>query len=371
MRSYSSGLAMAIALAWAPGALAQGSREAQPIQVGRALEGRLGGTEVRHTLRLAAGETVRITARSRDFDAMLKVYGPAGTEPLAEDDDSGGGTTAELTFQAERAGLYQIAISQSGDGDGEDRSARAYDLTVLAATAPVITPPRPIAPNAAQPTTVDMAQCGSGCRFTFAAKEGDRLIAETTGGGSDADPVLELRMGAEKLGEDDDGGDGLNARLVRPIGRTGTYTLVARTVNGRGSFSLALALRPPVSRPTVALVPGTPASGRITADAALTDEGHFYNSYRLHGRAGQRVVIDMVSSDFDAQLLIFGDTVLGPVQLAENDDIEADTPGRSRPQSLNSRLALTFVKDGDVEVRAVSLTEQGAYTLRVSEPPAR
>lgn len=359
----------AVALgALAAGASAQSATRAPALEVGRAVDGRVEGSEARYSLRLAAGQTVRIVARGRGFDAQLRLYGPAGSEALAEDDDSGGGTTAELTFQAERAGLYQVAVSESGTATGSDAGApHTFDLAVFSAPAPA--PVQPIAPNTGRPTPVDMARCGGGCRFSFQAREGDRLIAETSADDQEADPVLELRQGATKIAEDDDGGEGVNARIVRRIPRTGTYTVLARTTSGRGSFALAVALRTPVVRTPTAATVGTPISGSITADSELTDEGRFYNSYVLRGRAGQRLQVDLESSDFDAALSVFGETALGNVEIASNDDAEG-VAGRARPQTLNSRLLLTFARDGVVELRAVSLNEPGAYTLRIGDAPA-
>ena len=372
MRKNTGRLAAMGALAFASGALAQDRAAPQAAQAGRAIEGRLSGAEVRHSLRLNGGETVRITARSRAFDTFLKLYAAAGTEPLAEDDDSGGGTVAELTFSAPRAGVYQIAVSESGTA-AEARSdrERAYDLTVLAAPTPVVAPVRAITPNADQPTRVNMAQCGAGCRFSFQARQGDRLIAETSADDSEADPILELRMGSEKLAQDDDSGEGVNARITRPIPTTGTYTLVARTLSGGGNFALAVSTRQHVARAAVPVVLGTPVSGTITAGAEMSDEGRFYDAYTLHGRAGQRLVIDMESSDLDSEVRVLGETVLGPVLIASNDDADAQAASSSRPQSLNSHLVLTFVREGDVEVRATSLNNEGAYRLRVSEQAAR
>lgn len=368
----STGLATIFALALAAAAGAQGGGAA-PAEPGRAIEGRLNRAEVRHPLTLRAGQVVRITARSKAFDPMLKLYGPTGTEPLATDDDSGGGTVAELSFTAERAGTYQIGVSVSGDANEDDAPAapagrgRSYDLTVLAATAPSYAPPRPLVVNGA-PVPVDMGQCGDGCRFTFTANAGDRLVAETSDDDAAADPVLALYRGDEKLAEDDDGGEGVNARLVRPLDRAGTYTLLAKTLNGGGTYKLAVSVRAHVSRPPLAVGIGLPAMGAISPESEINDEGRFYNSYTLHGRAGQRVALDMSSTDFDTVIDVVGTTVIGTVKLATNDDADAAPGGRGRPSNTNSHLVVTFARDGDVEVRAVSLDKPtGAYTLRVSE----
>lgn len=369
MRKSIGGLATILAVALVSPAAAQTGGTPQPAEPGRAFEGRLNQAEVRHPLRLAAGQAVRIAARSRAFDPYLKIYGPSGGEPIAKDDDTGGGTTAELTFTAERAGTYQIGVSVSGDAGEEDAAApsgrgRSYDLTVLTAVAPAYAAPRAITADGER-TAVDMSQCGDGCRFTFTAKAGDRLVAETSDDDSEADPVLALYRGDEKLVEDDDGGEGVNARLVRSIDRAGSYTLLARTLNGGGTYKLAVTVRAHVARPATALVVGTPATGTITPDAEINDEGRFYHAYTLHGRAGQQVVLDLESSDFDTVLDVMGNTVVGPVKLATNDDPAPPAGSRARPSNTNAHLTLTFAREGDVEVRAVSYDKQGAYTLRV------
>ena len=108
-RHRADGLALAaVALAVAATQAAHGADHGGAGATGRARPRDRGASstkpEVRHPLRLAAGQTVRITARSRAFDPFLKLYGPTGTEPLAKDDDTGGGTVAELTFKAEARG---------------------------------------------------------------------------------------------------------------------------------------------------------------------------------------------------------------------------------------------------------------------------
>ena len=371
MRTSNGQLATIIAVALAAGASAQNRVGPQPAEAGRVVVGRLTQAEVKHPLTLRAGQTVRIAARSRDFDPMLKLYGPTGADALVTDDDSGGGTTAELTYTAERAGTYQIGVSVSGDAEeSSTERARPYDLTVVAATTPVLAAARPIAPNAERPTPIDMAECGSGCRFTFTAAAGDRLIAETSGDRNDADPVLELYRGSEKLAEDDDSGEGVNARIVRRIDQAGSYSILVKSYqNHAGQFALNVGLRQHTSRPAAPLAAGTPVSGRLSNDAEISDEARYYDAYTLHGRAGQRVAIDMASTDFDTVLELWGPTVLGPKQLATNDDADG-TPGH-RATTTNSHLDVTFAQDGDVEVRALSLDHQGAYTLRVGTPPAR
>lgn len=350
-------------------ALAQRSAAPAPLQIGRVIEGQMDAATSRHTLRLRAGQAVRITARGRDFDAFLKLYGPGGGDAVAEDDDSGGGTTAEITFVAERAGDYAVEVSESGgDGGADEPQHHAYDLAVLPSIPPA--PPVTITPNPSQTVHVDMSQCGTRCRYTFQAKEGDRLVVQTTGGTDGADPTLELYFGSEKLAEDDDGGGDLDSRIIRRIDRTGTYTISAGSVGGRGQFDLGVSLRNTPPHAPLALKLGETMTGELTDESDLTDDGLPYTAYLLHGKAGQRYVVEMESEDFDAKLMAFADTLIGNSMIAMNDDFTAAPGLRTLPDQYDSRFVITFVRDGDVELRASSLDHQGAYKLTVTEGPA-
>ena len=64
------------------------------------------------------GETVVITLRSSDFDAYL-IGGPTLEEALAvmhEDDDSGGGTDAELVVEIGASGEYVVLANTYEEG---------------------------------------------------------------------------------------------------------------------------------------------------------------------------------------------------------------------------------------------------------------
>jgi hypothetical protein len=60
---------------------------------------------------LTAGQTVTVRMTSTEFDAYLFLLDAETGEALAEDDDSAGGTNAELTFTAPSDGTYVIEAS--------------------------------------------------------------------------------------------------------------------------------------------------------------------------------------------------------------------------------------------------------------------
>jgi hypothetical protein len=78
--------------------------------------------------------------------------------------------------------------------------------------------------------------------------------------------------------------------------------------------------------------------------------------YQLSGRAGQRVVIDLVSDDFDAFLQVFDEDG----QEFSDDDSGGD---------YNSRLGYRFDRDGTITIVATSLSggETGRFELSVGE----
>ena len=66
-----------------------------------------------YELRLAAGETAMIhVVGDEDLDAMLQVFSLAdrGNQPLAEDDDSGGGLNPFIMFAPEEPGTYVVRV---------------------------------------------------------------------------------------------------------------------------------------------------------------------------------------------------------------------------------------------------------------------
>jgi hypothetical protein len=64
---------------------------------------------------MTAEEPVVFDLSSRDFDAYLVLFDPQG-RVVAQDDDSGGGTNARLTFTAPEDGWYEVMVTTARPG---------------------------------------------------------------------------------------------------------------------------------------------------------------------------------------------------------------------------------------------------------------
>lgn len=108
----------------------------RPITVGETVSNELsasdpeldnGGYFHEYVVTAAAGDALRITLRSGEFDSYLRwgtKEGDAFNE-IATDDDSGGDLDSMLEVQVDRAGTYVIRVSALGSG-----SVGPYQLTV-------------------------------------------------------------------------------------------------------------------------------------------------------------------------------------------------------------------------------------------------
>lgn len=363
-----SSLAIAAALA---GPVA--AQEAQPLAIGSSVEGEIADGDLTATdqayrydvwtIEALAGQRLEATMRAADFDAYLEVRAAGADLPLASDDDGlGEGTNARLRFTAPEAGVYVLWARTLTGLDGGP-----YTLD-LADRGPAPTLQEPAAIGVGDTRTGEIgegdAETDDGVAYdawTFQAREGERVSVALD---SDAfDPLVRIgRMDGEaftELAMNDDGPDaGLNSRLVFTAPADGTYVVRASPLiaSGAGSYTLSLSEgpRPPEAR-NIRL--GDTVEGELTDEDARTDAGVQVDAYSFRGRKGQRVRIDMASTDFDTFVELLDE---GRASLATDDDGAA--------QGTDSRLIFTLPQDGTyyIEARAFSAST-GDYSLTLTE----
>jgi S1-C subfamily serine protease len=102
---------------------------------------------------------------------------------------------------------------------------------------------------------------------------------------------------------------------------------------------------------------GTPVQGRLDSRSnVLQDDNSYYVRHTFEGRAGQRVVIEMTSSEVDAYLIL-----LSP----NGEDLGQDDNGAG---GKNSKLSITLPETGTYTILANThgARETGSYSLRAS-----
>jgi hypothetical protein len=226
--------------------------------------------------------------------------------------------------------------------------------------------------------------------WAFEGRRGETVVITMR---SDAfDSVLHLglvrRGGFREVARDDDGGGGTNSRIEVRLPEDGIYIIRANSVSrSTGAYTLTLAggraasggvggydsasgerRRPGMGGGLIderggVLVAGSSVQGRLSSPDPTLDNGSYFDLYTYAGRRGERLTIDMRSTEFDAYLVIGTRGGRHGVGTALSRD---DDGGGNR----NARIIFTLPSDGEFVIRAGSiLPGRGAYTLDVQSSP--
>jgi len=311
------------------------------------------------------GQRIDVRLDAEDFDTYLVLYRDDGTPPTRLDDnDDSDGTNSRLTRTLEGSGPYLIEVrgfSQMVEGD--------YTLS-LAEIAPE-RPPEPIAVGAIQEGVIDDQdppddQDRNYDSFRFTGVEGNRVQIIARSG--DFDTFLRISSAEgefEALATDDDGlGEGTDSRLNFTLPADGDYVirLSPLSADNEGLYSLELIDRGPAPAPGSILVGATARGTLGEADAAAGD-GSYFDAYRIHAKAGETLVITMVSNAFDAFIIVGREK--------DGDDIEVLASDDDGLSDTHARLEWEVPDDGVYLIRAGSYgqSETGAYALKVERKP--
>lgn len=179
-----------------------------------------------HRVQLEAGRRYMITVNTEAFDAMLKLK--RGSEEIAADDDSGGGTTPRIIYTPTASGEFVVEVSSfspSGHGD------YALSVTPQAPLPALVTRPARTERGAWRVYTGSLAASDPADRerkfddYELRLTQGQVALIRVQ---SDADTMLQVfkadERGLTPLAENDDT-DGLNPFLFFSPGEAGTYVV--------------------------------------------------------------------------------------------------------------------------------------------------
>jgi hypothetical protein len=181
----------------------------------------------------------------------------------------------------------------------------------------------------------------------------------------DAYAILQDQSGA-RIAYDDDSGGGSNARIIFTLPYTGPYRLLANSYRrgqvGRYTVRLT-SLGMTTAAAATAPLPGTKGQimrgQTITSQLSLSDpklsDGSTYQAWTFVGTAGERIEVDVASTDFDAYAIIQDSN---GTRLASDDDSGGGT---------NARIVFTLPYSGAYRLvaNAYRVGATGTYTLAV------
>ena len=189
-----------------------------------------------------------------------------------------------------------------------------------------------------------------------------------TGRGTLPDPLLGIRSAADAIETNDDGGVGLNSRVIYTPAAGGTYFVQVRdtTTNTPGTYTLSVIVLGVNgnSEADTDFPSNTATSGRVDVGASATGniESNDVDWFRVDLEAGKEYQFDMEGTDTGRGTL--ADPHLSFFDVSANYIVDDDDSGTD----LNSRIVYTATETGAHYLRAISaVAGTGTYTLSARE----
>lgn len=211
---------------------------------------------------LQAGDTIYAIAKGDgDLDPYLIVTDQDFNDALAEDDDSGGGLNAAISYTVPTAGDYVLGMFSIG-GAGEYRIVAGINQPEILSGSSASQPAEPPAPAVDETLiTEEMVVSTAGQIFEFngifstsedeifvtvpGVSAGDMIYVYASGTGSVDTYIYILDSDDHVLTEDDDSGGGYNSALEYQAETAGNYQIGLITINAAGNYRLLVGINTP------------------------------------------------------------------------------------------------------------------------------
>lgn len=306
-----------------------------------------------HAFEARAGERIVIDLRSTEFDPYLLVRSPGGT--ASENDDfEGSSQRSRVEIPSAEAGTYRVTVTSFKVGEKGSYRLELPDAGMAEK------PERRTERGQLEAGDVTLRTGEYRDEYTFEGRAGERVAIDVRS--TDFDPYLIVRPPTgEQEDNDDFEGSSEHSRLELTLKENGTYRVQVTTYQKGESGAYVLQL-PPQSRDAGSSARVVSERGRLEAGDRTLRTGEYKDDYTFEGRAGERVVLDLRSTDFDPYLILR----LPAGEQQENDDHDGN--------SSWSQIAATLPVDGEYTVSATTYKAgaSGAYeytlTRRAAEP---
>lgn len=251
-----------------------------------------------YTFEGVAGQLVKITLTSPDFDAYLILQDPYFDTLVHGDDLADGSTNAQVVLKIPYAGIYRILANTYSQGD-----TGQYTLSLsagsLAGGTPQTTSLRYGAAVSGRLGEGDFTLLSGAAYddYSFAGHVGQQIRAAMSSDMMDAYLEVYDELGNFLVSSD----LGYDPRLVYTLPDDQYYTLsVNQSYPIPGSYDLTLASFD-------SEIPlGQIISGSLTTDdLQFPSDDSYFDPYQFQGNAGQTLSMKMYSDDFDVYMLVY------------------------------------------------------------------
>lgn len=193
-------------------------------------------------------------------------------------------------------------------------------------------------------------------RFRYSSSVTEETGVQIDATSDEIDTYLRVYLpgSREPVLENDSGAGAQNARIIIPpnLLKEQLVVVVTGEYGGHGRFGLSAAETKAPLMPKPLSLNSRQIMGTLTPDSPRRDGANFpYAQYTLKGTTGQRIRIDLISTDFDPALEIFR----GSKQIGID---------RDSGDGVDARLVRTLDADGEYTVYVASYSsELGAFTI--------
>lgn len=355
----------AAAVATAPGA-SGGRVESGRLEAGDATL-RSGEYKDEYKFTGRKGDRATIDLRSSEFDPYLIVIDPADKHE-ENDDYAGDSHRSQVSFVLPQDGNYRVIVTSYKKDETGSYTLR-IDPSSGGAAATTTASGGPRVERGTLAAGDDTLRSGEFVdAYTFEGVPGQRATIDV--GSQDFDTYLIVVPPRGQRRENDDvEGKPRHSVVETDITEAGTYKVWVTSYqrNERGSYELSITFGAGASVPTAttasstgdrsrdlgAIAYGDSRSGSLSTDDGRLESGEYRDSYAFEGTAGDAIVIELTSSEFDPYL------ILTPPQGEQIDN--DDAPGRRDM----SRIELTLRASGRYRIMATSYAagKTGSYSL--------
>ena len=315
----------------------------------------------RYEFTAGPGEAVSIDLTSNDFDPYLIVQTPDG-EQLDNDDYQGSLSRSHIDATAANGGTYMVQVTSFAPGE-----TGAYSLSFNGSGGgsgggqPGYGGGNSSGSTGSLSSGDEQLQSGEFLdRYTLNASAGENIIVDLTS--QQFDPyIILVTPNGEQIENDDWEGSLSHSRVETVASQGGAYEVIVTSFAPGETGSYALSMESGGSGSFsgggyAGSFSGMSETGTLARGDETLEGGEFFDVYPFTGSAGQRLSIEMSSTEFDTWV-----GLVGPEGIIDAND---DAPN----MGTNSRLDVSLPTSGEYSVIATSFAagETGRYNLNVS-----